>query len=468
MAAIYTVKWAKQIEGYNADGTQLLCDPVWNLLHDVRTDRVILEPELDMRAAEAGSFSFGVTVEHPDYAELQEHGVLTVFAVFRNDTFLWAGHPITFETDLYGTLRITCEGILGYLSDTVLDTFSYDYVHDNTGNVILEASGRTIDSYFRDIFIGGHNDRIGLYSPDYMGKSFWRFPTMLRLRGFNPRTDGFGSATYVRKTGKNITAMEAIRTRLIDYFGGWLEVRIREGEGVFFWDLIYHASYTSVSPKTAVLKLGENIISLRREWDYSDFCTALCPVDSSGNAILSGANVLHYPSGDTVIDVVEVNSPYSLWEPDSLDADGNYAYWWSPSWEAVYPDVFKGKQLAVIVNRRLVKQYGLIAKSYTEDSFDFDFDADDSYYKAREALFATIKAVQELEEPSEFWDVRAVDMSVLDGELDPILPGKIVSVDIGNGNIQSFPVNGVSLRLDDPSKNTITLNGTIKTLSGML
>ena len=423
MPAIYTVKWSdqnKMQQNISPDGIleSSWNRPVWNLLHDARSeDYHILEPDLKMQKNGAGSFTFRIPPTHPDYAEIVRLGIMWDVAVYKNDEFLWGGHPLALETDLYGICSVTCEGVLGYLSDIYLEPFRFQHT-ENTISTIPNMC-YWIVNYYRDKV-----------------RSLIQFDDIDPIcmhRTFQYASDRFTDNTeYLRYTGKHLTAMEAIQTKLIDYFGGWLEVVESveftnpgvDGSGI--WRIIYHPENPNQDPIGQKLEIGVNIISLMQTLDYTDFATALVPVDSNGNAI--------YTSGRYAENI-------SFWSGD----------------------VIKVENTALFVKLPLARKYGIITQKYTEDAFE---SWEENFGREQDFLDHMATVAHNLTAPLAMIEVQAIDLSILDDAEAPITIGCKVPVILQkDAEPVILTVNEIQLRLDDPTQNTITLGGNIKTLT---
>lgn len=421
MPAIYTVKWSdqnKMQQNISPDGISESSwnRPVWNLLHDARSEEYhILEPDLKMQKTGAGSFTFQIPSTHPDYAEIVRLGIMWDVAVYKNDEFLWGGHPLTLETDLYGNCSVTCEGVLGYLSDIYLEPFHF--------NIYPSEMFKWFVNIYRDKI------RSLIDSQDFN-------PVCLH-RTFQPDTTGFNeNKSCIRYTGKHLTAMEAIQTKLIDYFGGWLEVteskELNSGvDGSGTWKIIYHAENPNQDPIGQKLEIGVNILSLTQTLDYTDFATAIVPVDGNGNAIYT--------------------SEFYSYDKDFYYYNGH---------------IKKPKNTALFINIDLAKTYGIVTKKYTEDAFAFD-DWMSNYGNDEMTFFNHLgEQVFNLSAPAAMIEVQAIDLSILDDAESPITIGCKVPVILQkNAEPVILTVNEIQLRLDDPTQNTITLGGTVKTLT---
>lgn len=410
MAAVYTMQWTPVAES-----------PDWQMLHDPRTqDCAVIEPELHIEIAGAGSLTFTIPPTHPDYEKIITCGILWAVSVYKNGEFLWAGHPLTLETDLYDCCTVTCEGVLGFLADAPLDSFT--------------CKSKTITEIFTKL-ISGYNGQIACCRTmtidgntiEVMDNSF------VNWRGFSPYTvtGDDENAYYTRYTGKNITAMKAVKSRLIDYFGGMLSVVPTSSTATSFWWSIDYNISTSKNICRQKLEIGKNIIALNQNIDYTDFATALVPVDSNGNEIF-GYDSKEYATGTTVTKNIN-NTNITVVHPPS----SNY-----------------------FVNEDLAKQYGLIAKIYTEDAFD---DTDNEAY-ADEVAALINSAAANLTAPTATIEVRVIDLAMIDEDEDPITLGAYVTL-VKNGITTDFMVEEMTIRLDDPTQNTITLGGTVKSFT---
>ncbi|MDE6730365.1 MAG: hypothetical protein K2J71_06270, partial [Oscillospiraceae bacterium] len=368
MPAIYTVKWSDQNKmqqniSLNGIPESSWNRPSWNLLHDARSeDYHILEPDLKMQKTGAGSFTFRIPPTHPDYAEIMQLGILWDVAVYKNDKFLCGGHPLALETDLYGTCSVTCEGVLSYLSDIYLEPFYF--------RTAIPTMCYWFVNYYRD------KVRSLIHSDDVN-------PVCMH-RTFQYDSDGFHDDTeYLRYTGKHLTAMEAIQTKLMDYFGGWLEVTESDehlspgAEGSGIWKIIYHAENPDQLPIQQKLEIGVNIISLTQTLDYTDFATALVPVDSNGNAIYT--------------------SQHGRYDED--------VYFYNEH-------IKKPQNTALFIHIALAEKYGIITKQYTEDAFEDWFT---NYNNDEQAFLNHMGDLTfNLSAPLAMIEVQAIDLSILD------------------------------------------------------
>ncbi len=403
----------------------------WTLLHDVLAEdyfydslgnydgvRRILQvtnPELKMEMNAAGSLTFTVPPNHRHYNTLRSRDIRIAVAVFRDGSFLWGGHPLTIDEDLYGNLTYTCEGVLGWLSDVVAPTFRWTssnaYVSERFEYVL-----NTLYSYGTAMSINSATlgDETLLSSYQY------------RLFSSVKCSIDEADESITRYTDKNLTILEILQTRFLDYFGGYLKVGLAEDQESApygWWTLEYAKTLNS---NTLTLEVGKNITSLTKTIDYTDFYTAVAVTDGSNNRVLS-ENVQASAYGDLASD-----------------------YYYKPVNSATF------------INVELAGQYGVITKyvDATLDNEDFASLSDD------EQIGFGISQVYGLAEPAATIEVNAVDTSILQANSNYLDIGKtIVYIDRDGDEMADMVVEEMNIRLDDPTQNTITLNGTLKKLS---
>ena len=396
------------------------------ILHDPRTaDYHILDPTLDLKANKSGSFSFTVppTNAHKDMIRLYDCTVI----VYQDGQFLWAGRPILCESDLYNNRQYTCEGILGYLLDLPIDS--------------VPDTSRTPSGWLQ--YVTGRNDD-ALCSATVAQSNDWKtepvYPSAAqrRFRSFYAAADsdydqvpvydssGKETGTEERKlrrwTESAITPMEFLQTRLIDDFGGFLEITESDSEGSA-WGIRYCDPAKNKSKQE--IAIGKNILEQTTETDLTDFCTAYLPVDSNGNALLSASSSWGAQSA---------NDRRIVWKPEHA-------------------------QYACL--SELALQYGLIVQNLTVDESGLPSGAS-AEEREENAKQAVQEALWKLQPPSDVLTVKVVDLHLADGQVEALRVGQ--SVYVRNLDIW-VTITELSIQLNDPTSSTVTINGTLKTIT---
>jgi len=394
---------------------------------------------------EPGELTFTVPPTCAYYSNLKSAGIRICVAVFRDGSFLWSGHPLTIDEDLYGSLTYSCEGVLGWLSDVIAPVFN--------------RSGITIWGMFVSIFTSPYSYGTRCTDGNSVASCYRRFSEVsmwssIAVEGFS---EASSTDTITRYTEKNLTAMEIFKTRFYDYFGGYLEVGLME-ESVDvsvstygIWTLEYKNQDAS---NVMSLSVGENIQSLTRTTDYTDFCTAYAPVDSNENSILS-AYTMH--------------GEYSDYETEGTV---DFTYYGA--------EIVKPYLSPLLVNMDLAGKYGVIAQTLDvtslSDSGDSndppekdDFDTEELWQAAYDEwvgarVSETYARLATLAEPESTIEVEATDTTLVTGNYLHV-GDKISYTDAENNEYADMVIEELEIDLDDPTSNKITLNGTLKALS---
>lgn len=216
---------------------RVLCDGL--PIYDLRDENLVLiDPKLDLEVNKAGSFSFKMPPQHPQYELPQK--MLSCIQVFQDDEEVFNGRITECKIDFYNRKHFTCEGQLAYLNDSIQRPAEY---HDMTVRGYLES------------LIASHNKQV---SKDKQFKV-----------GIVTVTDSNDS--LYRYTNYNST-MKEIKEDLIDDLGGYL--RVRNVNGTAYLD--YIKDYENVS--TQSIEFGENLLDFSRNTDLTDIATVFIPL----------------------------------------------------------------------------------------------------------------------------------------------------------------------------------------------
>ena len=214
---------------------RILCDSY--VLYDPRLpDLFVIEPELTQKKNEPGELSFTIPKEHPNYGVLEK--LKSRIKIYRDDTLIWIGRAIEDDRDLYENRKVVAEGALSFLLDSVLRQFTFDGTATELFAWILAAHNARVNE----------NQRLTLGNCDISGSV------------------GVTTKDY-------LSSWQALKTCLIDSFGGYLIVRYDENENPIL-------DYLSDVPDTATqrIEFGENLIDLALNRSASETYTACVPL----------------------------------------------------------------------------------------------------------------------------------------------------------------------------------------------
>lgn len=428
------------------------------LLHIPNLDVFLKDAVLTMSMNKSGTFTFTIpagSAQAENIAVLRS--VLTVYTDCPRTTFLWAGRPISVETDLYGNQTYTVEGLLSTLNDTFVAPTTY------TQTELLNFMNYVLMSSFSPrrlhLSIGNMDNRTDIPSnepgktyvfPDYdppEGSKMLIFPWF-------QETDISDSLRYVDQytgNGANGTAraerkltrwwnscestMEIFQTRIIDYFGGFLEVYADSPhtitEGCFH--LRYLDPEAEENHLNQTIEVGKNILELSSTYNMEDFYTAFYPVVTAEDGS----------------EEVLTRNP----------AKGFWSYYYGS--DIVYPGNYVAWNGNYLVNHALYQKYGMILKKV-----EFSFDETDTKEDKEKAA---IDFAMKLREPRATVTIKAVDLSPIESNTDCFQVGRQVKVCCPEQGIEEWmTIEELTIDLNDPTQCTVTLNGTLDSISKLV
>lgn len=214
----------------------------------VNSDLKIINAVLTLEDNSAGSLEFTMLPDCPAYSTIER--MKTVISVTKWDEEIWSGRVVSESTVFNLSKRVTCEGELSYLNDTIQPPAEYggsSSLHHNT------------PANFLGELLSHHNDKVSA------SKRF--------VRGEVSVTD---PNDYIHRYTNYEKTMECIQEKLIDKLGG--HVCIRKENGVRYLD--YYKNY--IDPEEGsdpqVIEFGRNLMDFTKSFDMTDFATVIVPL----------------------------------------------------------------------------------------------------------------------------------------------------------------------------------------------
>ncbi len=217
---------------------RILCDSY--VLYDPRLpDLFVLEPILTQQKNEPGELTFTIPKEHPNYGVLEK--LKSRIKVYRDDTLIWAGRAIEDERDLYENRKVVAEGALSFLLDSVMRPLSFEGTATELFTWVLAAHNAQVNENQR--FVIGTCDLTGSVS--------------------------IAAKDY-------LSAWQALKTCLLDSFGGYMIIRFDQNENPVL-------DYLTDVPDTSTqrIEFGENLIDLVLSRSASETYTACVPLGAA-------------------------------------------------------------------------------------------------------------------------------------------------------------------------------------------
>lgn len=213
---------------------RILCDSF--VLYDPRLpDLLLTDPVLKQKKNEPGELTFTISKEHPFYGSIEK--LKSRVRVYLDDTLIWLGRMIEDELDLYENRRITAEGALAFLLDSVIRPFEFDGAPSELFAKVLAA----------------HNAQVNENQRFILGE--------VTLAG-----------TIHRSSEDYLSAWQVISSRLLEGLGGYLVVRFDGNENPV---LDYLADVPDTS--TQRIEFGENLRNLVLNSSAAETYTACVP-----------------------------------------------------------------------------------------------------------------------------------------------------------------------------------------------
>lgn len=484
---------------------QVLCD---NLpLFDLRDDDLVLKsPKVDLKENNAGSFEFTIFPTHPYYDSIQK--MKSVIQVMDDEEEIFCGRVIDESVDFYNRKKVICEGELGFFNDSIQrpavyhnqtiraylqtlinihnaqiaelnleikfnaecagESATYDYASlyyvkngqvysaftkekaDNLANktfvipstefYVYWHTNSSVNTYFgiaidsvkisdATAIVGSHatlpnytaqnvtkvTDIQTKHSPyDNNSNLLWHYAHTIPSDFTVGKMFALGAVTVVDNNDSLYkytnweTTMEVIKTDLLDTYGGHL--RIRKVNGIRYLD--YLKDYPNTN--TQVIEFGQNLLDFTKGIDATEIATAVIPLG-------------------TRLEESEIQGLEARLTIESVNDGVDFVY-----------------------SESAVNTYGWIYRTVTFD----DVAVPANLKRKGEEYLADIQF------ENVTLEVQAVDLHMLDVDVERIkMLDEIRVVSDPNGLDRFFPVTKMTIYLDAPSNNTITLGQSVS--SGM-
>lgn len=215
-------------------------------------------PILTLEAGKAGSLSFTMYPNHPEYDSLRR--MLGKVIVYEDDTELFRGRILRMETNMYKERKVTCEGDLAYLMDSIADPGEYT---------------ESISAHFSRL-VEMHNSQV---------ESDKQFAV-----GIVNVSKASEEQTF--KTDSYRTTSGAMTDDLTGVFGGY--IRTRRSGGTVYLD--YIGDYGKAGNQN--IEFGVNMIDFSESVSSDDIFTVLLPTGSEGVTMeeITGSKYIKIPN----------------------------------------------------------------------------------------------------------------------------------------------------------------------------
>lgn len=205
----------------------------------------LFSPKLSASINSAGTFSATFPTGNAGYDLIDP--LKSIVDIYRDDTWIWSGRPLSVSTDFYNQKKVECEGALAFLNDIIVPMANLtDKQVNQAVTSIIEAYNAKADSK--------HQFKVGTIATS---------------------TDGGAPIT---RTPEFITndrsAMDCI-SELLDIWGLYPRVRRIEAATPYYTlDMINASAFTLATQR---IDFGQNLMDYTSEYDWSEIVTAIIP-----------------------------------------------------------------------------------------------------------------------------------------------------------------------------------------------
>lgn len=229
MYKIYMIKGSTETVIYN-DATPEL------------TTTKLIDPVLDLKDNAAGSVTFNMPQGNAGYSSIQPMNC--TIKVYRDSTWLWTGRPLIIEKNFWLQKKVTCEGALAFLNDTIAPLHKY--------------SNTPVASYVQAL-LDIHNNKVDNNRKIYRGA----------ISSTSSSGALIGNKDYIVEDDNILSYL----TKIAEDWG--LHIRLREVSGNLYLDML---TDDQLNMSTQSIDFGKNLLDYSDNYDWTNIITVLHPL----------------------------------------------------------------------------------------------------------------------------------------------------------------------------------------------
>ena len=225
------------------------------------SDRRIISGVYHRETNTVGSLTFSVLYTHPVYDMFKEYK--GVIRLYWGSALIYKFRIIKIRRDFCNTLTVQCEGLLGYLNDSIVKPYVFNVNHSVYPSNIPPPSCSPVE-YMTEL-IALHNSMV---------EAEQRFT-------FVDETDGaFNGILFTTEQTAYPKTWDELQSKIIKNIGGYIQIRHMGAEN----RLVFKAALTDSNTQT--VRFRQNLKDLELETASRKFATAIYPIstytDSNG------------------------------------------------------------------------------------------------------------------------------------------------------------------------------------------
>ena len=226
----------------------------------------LLDAKLELEVNSAGTFTCTIPPNTEGFTKVKR--LASHLIIYRNNSPLWEGRVIQENSDFWGDRKITCEGALSFLNDTVQEPAAYFNMSIKDFLLaLLTVHNKKIKKYDTSkMFYLGNVTVEGNVGYDKDAEDYETFADQ-----FKPKQEK--TTVWYFETTNYETTLDCIFNKLVAVYGGYIVVRLHSN-GRRYID--YLKDYKTKN--TQEINFGDNLLSFVKNWDLSNLRTVIIPL----------------------------------------------------------------------------------------------------------------------------------------------------------------------------------------------
>lgn len=230
------------------------------ILHDSRSNKIrVTFAKCEMELNKTGTLSFKINPTHPNFDKIFKHK--SEIYLFQDDECIFCGRVLNDEADIFNFKTVTCEGMLGYL----LDSVQRAKPHSKTGDT-------KIKDYLTDI-LNIHNSQVDDHKQFSVGVV----------------SEVDTSETFYKISSYEDT-LTTINKDLVESFNHtYLIAGFKDNKKV-----INYINSSELPINNQVIRFGKNLLKLNRTIKGEEIATAIIPLGATTDSEESENGTVDY------------------------------------------------------------------------------------------------------------------------------------------------------------------------------
>ena len=237
------------------------CDGLPLFVPEMADTYYLESPVLQQQLNLPSQLSFTILPNHPNYNAIQR--LQSRISIYQDGNLMWIGRPIESNQGMWNSVKWVCEGVLGYLCDSIYRPYEFTGTPAQMFQSIIEA----------------HNGQVNENQQIQVGEVTVTDPNDYIVRS---------SVDYA-------TCWDVMKNKLVETLGGYLIATFPNGKPVLNWYV------TPPDTSTQKIEFGENIEDFTRAIYATDTYTACLPLGAEDEETQTRLTIASVNGGDDTL-----------------------------------------------------------------------------------------------------------------------------------------------------------------------